>query len=245
MRIVRRIRALAARARFPRRAACALAAAASSLLLVSCQGGCATAIRPDAEHYQAPFEKKMVVTGYCNCQSCCGWKRNWYGKPVIASGKSKGKRKMVGVTASGARAHDGTIAADTSFYPFGTIFYIPGYGYGQVEDRGGAIKGQHIDAWFRSHTRARIWGKQNLTVKVWLPKTAKKPAPQQTKPAQVKPAPQQTKPAPQQLRPLPQQARPAQPKPAQPQSRPAPQQARPAQPKPAQPQPRPAPQPGK
>ncbi|MBX7245378.1 MAG: 3D domain-containing protein, partial [Candidatus Sumerlaeaceae bacterium] len=34
----------------------------------------------------------------------------------------------------------GTIAADTSYYPFGTRMYIPGYGWGVVGDRGGAIK---------------------------------------------------------------------------------------------------------
>ncbi len=153
--------------------AVAAAAVSASLTLVSCSG-CATVLHPDKEHYQDPVEKKMVVTGYCNCQKCCGWKRTWYGKPVIASGKNKGKRKEVGLTASGTHARNGTIAADTSYYPFGTIFYIPGYGYGRVEDRGGAIKGQHIDAWFRNHDKALHWGKQNLTVKVWLPKPQKK-----------------------------------------------------------------------
>ena len=42
--------------------------------------------------------------------------------------------------ASGKMAKVGTIAADTSVYPFGTIMYIPGYGYGEVQDVGGAIK---------------------------------------------------------------------------------------------------------
>ena len=36
---------------------------------------------------------------------------------------------------------DGTIAADTEYYPFGTRMYVPGYGGGLVEDRGGAIQG--------------------------------------------------------------------------------------------------------
>ena len=36
----------------------------------------------------------------------------------------------------GRRARLGTIAADTRRYPFGTIMYVPGYGYGRVEDRG-------------------------------------------------------------------------------------------------------------
>ena len=74
------------------------------------------------------------------------------------------------MTASGTRAHLGTLAADTSYYPFGTIIEIPGYGYGRVEDRGGAIKGQHVDAWFFSHDQAMQWGKKRLPVKVWLPK---------------------------------------------------------------------------
>ena len=61
----------------------------------------------------------------------------------MASGPSKGKRKDVGITATGTRAKTGTIAADTSIYPFGTIMYVPGYGYGRVEDVGSAIKGMH------------------------------------------------------------------------------------------------------
>ena len=111
----------------------------------------------------------MVVTGYCKCGQCCGWRRTWYGKPVYASGPNAGQRKRVGITSSGTRARQGTIAADTSIYPFGTIMYVPGYGYGRVEDTGGAIRGQHIDLFFAGHTRARQWGKQELTVRVWLP----------------------------------------------------------------------------
>ncbi|MEZ4568257.1 MAG: 3D domain-containing protein [Desulfobacterales bacterium] len=38
-------------------------------------------------------------------------------------------------------SRDGTIAADTRYYTFGTRLYVPGYGYGVVEDRGSAIKG--------------------------------------------------------------------------------------------------------
>lgn len=130
--------------------------------------GCATmAIRPDSVHYKAPVKVRMTVTGYCNCQKCCGWRYNWYGKPV--TGKS-GRTKKVGMTASGVRARSGTIAADTSKYPFGTIVEIPGYGYGRVEDVGGAIKGEHLDAWFASHGEALKWGKKSLEVKVWLPK---------------------------------------------------------------------------
>ena len=111
----------------------------------------------------------MVVTGYCKCGECCGWKRNWYGRPVYAYGSLKGKRKKVGVTARGTRARKGTIAADRSRYPFGTVMFVEGYGYGTVEDVGGAIKGEHIDLYFYSHKQAKSWGKKIQNVKVWKP----------------------------------------------------------------------------
>jgi len=61
----------------------------------------------------------------------------------------------------------GTIAADTRYYPFGTEIYVPGYGWGVVEDRGGAIKGsKRLDLFYRSHTRAMQWGRQTIEVKV-------------------------------------------------------------------------------
>lgn len=128
--------------------------------------GCAT-IRParSAEGITRP----LVTTGYCKCGKCCGWRRNWYLKPVYSSGPQEGKHKKVGVTASGTKAKRGTIAADASRYPFGTIMYIPGYGYGRVEDRGGAIKEDHIDLFFRTHRKAMKWGKQTKSVTIWLP----------------------------------------------------------------------------
>ncbi len=61
----------------------------------------------------------------------------------------------------------GTIAADTKYYPFGTVMYIPGYGKGVIEDRGSAIKGPHrLDLYFRSHRKALQWGRQTKTVKI-------------------------------------------------------------------------------
>lgn len=63
----------------------------------------------------------------------------------------------------------GTIAADTSIYPYGTVMHIPGYGYGRVEDTGGAVKGHHIDLYRPNHWFAKQWGAQAKKVKVWLP----------------------------------------------------------------------------
>ena len=61
------------------------------------------------------------------------------------------------------------IAADTARYPFGTVMYVPGYGYGRVEDKGSAITGNHIDVFFKRHRDAVAWGRKNLRVKVWFP----------------------------------------------------------------------------
>lgn len=62
---------------------------------------------------------------------------------------------------------DGTIAADARYYPFGTRMYVPGYGWGMVLDRGGAIKGRdRIDLYFESHEDALKWGRRRLQVKI-------------------------------------------------------------------------------
>ncbi|KAK3249671.1 hypothetical protein CYMTET_40907, partial [Cymbomonas tetramitiformis] len=54
---------------------------------------------------------------------------------------------------------DGTIAADTRHYPFGTRMYVPGYGWGVVEDRGGAIQGvSRVDLYHNNHSKALEWG---------------------------------------------------------------------------------------
>ena len=113
---------------------------------------------------------RMVTTGYCKCGDCCGWHRNWYGRPTYSSGSLKGQKKRVGITADGSRAGHGTLAADTRRYPFGSIIYIPGYGYGEVQDRGGAIKGDHIDLYFPNHKAALEWGRRTVDVKVWRKK---------------------------------------------------------------------------
>lgn len=141
-----------------------LAVAAAALAF---SGGCQTiALHPNSRDYQPPTTATLVATGYCNCQKCCDWRYTWYGRAVTKSGRPK----KVGVTASGTRARRGTIAADTSIYPMGTIIEVPGYGFGRVEDRGGAIKGGRLDLWFRSHDEALHWGKRTVKAKIWLPK---------------------------------------------------------------------------
>ena len=72
-------------------------------------------------------------------------------------------------TATGTAAGIGTIAVDTRLFPFGTRFYIPGYGYGRATDTGGYIRGQHIDLAMRSCARALAWGSRTVMVSYAAP----------------------------------------------------------------------------
>ncbi len=128
--------------------------------------GCAS--RPKPPRRARSVDVQMEVTAYDAGKQSTNWRRNWRLQPVVASGPNRGQRKRVGITASGTKARPGTIAADTDYYPFGTIMYVPGYGYGRVEDRGGAIKGPNrLDVFFKRRSRALEWGRQHLRVRVW------------------------------------------------------------------------------
>lgn len=62
------------------------------------------------------------------------------------------------------------VAADTRLLPFGSLLSVEGYADGQVVpvmDRGGAIKGHHIDLLMPSHKQAMRWGDKRMPVIVW------------------------------------------------------------------------------
>ena len=42
--------------------------------------------------------------------------------------------------------------------------HVPGYGWGSVQDTGGAIKGNRLDVWFETVKEAREWGRRKLNV---------------------------------------------------------------------------------
>jgi 3D (Asp-Asp-Asp) domain-containing protein len=109
----------------------------------------------------------LTVTAYCPCGLCCNWERKWLLWPVIAGGPLRGAPKKVGYCADGTKAQVSTIAADTSLFPFGTLMYVPGYGWGEVRDVGSDIKGTHIDVYFRTHEEAAAWGVRRLKVTVY------------------------------------------------------------------------------
>jgi 3D (Asp-Asp-Asp) domain-containing protein len=113
---------------------------------------------------------RIKTTGYCASMQCTGWKFNWFGLPVCASGPNKGKLKIIGQTASTLMVRPGTIAVDPKIFPLGTKFYIPGYGWGVAEDVGGDIKGRHLDLYFRQQRNAAKWGEKTEKIKVWYPK---------------------------------------------------------------------------
>lgn len=138
------------------------------LCCLCCLGGC----RHHQAHFSIPKGRadarmEVTTTGYCDCRKCCGWERNWLGRPVFAYGPNKGKPKDVGVTATGTRARHGVVAVDPRVFAYGTIFKIPGYGWARAEDCGGAIKGMHLDLFFDSHEEALEWGRRKKVILVW------------------------------------------------------------------------------
>jgi 3D (Asp-Asp-Asp) domain-containing protein len=94
---------------------------------------------------------RMRVTGYCPCSKCCG-------------------EYSDGITASGHEIQPGdTFVAADKRYSFGTEMVIEGYNNGKpvkVLDRGGAIQGNKLDAFFHTHQEALEWGVRNIDVKV-------------------------------------------------------------------------------
>ena len=94
---------------------------------------------------------RMRVTGYCPCPKCCG-------------------EYSDGITANGHKIRPGdTFVAADKRYSFGTEMVIEGYSNGQtikVLDRGGAIRGNKLDAFFHTHQEALEWGVRHIDVKV-------------------------------------------------------------------------------
>ena len=63
-----------------------------------------------------------------------------------------------GITASGQPIQAGvTVAADQSIFPYGTVLYIEGIGIRIVQDKGGAVQGNHLDVAVDTHENALAW----------------------------------------------------------------------------------------
>lgn len=74
--------------------------------------------------------------------------------------------KSDGITASGLKvAEERTLACPPNF-PFGTKIAISGMGVYRCEDRGGAIKGNHIDIYMETKGEAFAFGRRNLEAEI-------------------------------------------------------------------------------
>lgn len=106
--------------------------------------GEAAAPKEEPKQAQAASENGLVhlgtfrTTGYCPCYQCSeGW----------------GRKTSTGAT---ARANH-TIAVDPKVIPYGARVMINGTVY-TAEDRGGGVKGKHIDIFFDTHSQTRQHG---------------------------------------------------------------------------------------
>ena len=99
--------------------------------------------------------QKVVATGYT-----AGYE---------STGKRPGHPEF-GITYSGVmvkRDLYSTVAADLNVFPIGTILFIPGYGYGVVADKGGAITGNKVDLYYETIDDVyNQWGKKEIDVYV-------------------------------------------------------------------------------
>ena len=102
-----------------------------------------------AENVEEPASQLVSLgvfktTGYCPCRSCsAGWGRN----------------TCTGAVASSQH----TIAVDPRVIPYGTRVMINGVVY-IAEDKGGGVKGHHIDIFYDTHAESKNHGIQNVEV---------------------------------------------------------------------------------
>ena len=100
------------------------------------------------EEYELIYMGDFKISYYCNelYLHTCG------GTGTTASGK----KTEVGVTA----------AADWSVLPKGSMVYIENVGFREIQDKGGAVKGKHIDVLVDLHSEAQKLGVDSEGV--WL-----------------------------------------------------------------------------
>jgi 3D (Asp-Asp-Asp) domain-containing protein len=123
----------------------------------------------------------LIVASVCAAKSPSNSTEQWItvkaevtAYTLAECGKSPSSA-LYGVTASGRKVSNDTVAAPTNF-PFGTKLHIPGYGKGYVKDRGGHIKYHpssrggyyRMDVYMRSRYEANRWGRKKMDVKVYV-----------------------------------------------------------------------------
>jgi len=128
---------------------------ASALSFTKPVSGPSTPLLEDAFDWSKYQKYKVTATGYT-----AGYE---------STGKSQGHPEY-GITYSGVKVKRdlfSTVAADLNVFPIGTILFIPGYGYGVVADKGGAIKGNELDLYYKTVEDVyKQWGKRQVDVYV-------------------------------------------------------------------------------
>lgn len=129
------------------------------------------------ERVQPQISSELTENGSLRLEEAIDWTQ-YPSTTVVATGytagvESTGKtpdHPAYGITYSGVRVKRdlySTIAADLRVFPIGTILFIPGYGYGVVADKGGAIKGNRIDLYYDTVEDVyKYWGKKTVEVYV-------------------------------------------------------------------------------
>ena len=83
-----------------------------------------------------------MITAYCPCAICC---------PGTADN----------LTSTMTNARKRGVAVDPRRIPYGSLLYVPGYGFALADDTGAAMRrapSLHIDVRFRTHAQALKWG---------------------------------------------------------------------------------------
>lgn len=101
-----------------------------------------------SEEYKLVYLGNYKITHYCDERY-----------PHICGGN--------GMTASGKPTEIGwSAAADWDVIPKGTIIYVQGVGWREVQDVGGGVNGDHIDVLVEKHTEAMTLGTKHKDV--WM-----------------------------------------------------------------------------
>ncbi|CAH0279931.1 Cell wall-binding protein YocH [Peribacillus sp. Bi96] len=109
-----------------------------------------TSSKPKAKTTSAKKYKTITVnaTAYtADCKGCSG---------ITASGLNLKKNPKVKA-----------ISVDPKVIPLGTKVHVEGYGEAIAADKGGAIKGNKIDVFYSSKSKAINWGRKTVKVKVY------------------------------------------------------------------------------
>ena len=138
-----------------------------------------TGLIPKSLHNEKTVATAISSSGSSLNQMSLENEINWSQYPkkeVTATGYTAGyestgknpEHPEYGITYSGVKVKRdlySTIAADLSVFPIGTILFIPGYGFGVVADKGGAIKGNELDLYYDTVEEVfQSWGKKTLDI---------------------------------------------------------------------------------